>query len=141
MPPNPSFGSVPMNTSLRDGNIIERFPVRIYSQKQLFALAQEPNALLTVIDDDQSVHAAGSERRMNQLANEYLSMRIGVRAAEAQASELPNIQASLNDVRRKLEVLQKGGHAQMLSAYRTRRQINDTWNVILDATRKRVEIQ
>ena len=76
----------------------------------------------------------GSERRMDQLENEYLSLRIAVRAAAAQASELPNIQASLNDVRRKLEVLQQGGHAQILSAYRTRRQTNDTWNAILEAT-------
>ena len=117
-----------------DGDITERFPARIYSQKQLFALAQDPNALLTVIDDVQVVQAAGSERRMDQLENEYLSLRIAVRAAAARASELPNIQASLNDVRRKLEVLQQGGHAQILSAYRTRRQTNDTWNAILEAT-------
>ena len=117
-----------------DGNITERFPVRIYSQKQLFALAQDPNALLTVIDDAQAVEAARSERRMNELANEYLSLRIGVRAAAGQASEVPNIQASLNDVRRKLEVLQQGGYAQILSAHRSRRQINDTWNAILEAT-------
>ena len=41
-----------------EGNIPERFPIRIYSQKQLFALAQDPNALLTVIDDAQAVQAA-----------------------------------------------------------------------------------
>ena len=117
-----------------DGNIIERFPVRIYSQKQLFALAQDTNALLTVIDDVQAVQAAGSERRMNQFENEYLALRLDARAAAAQASELPNVQASLNDVRRKLEVLQQGGHAQVLSAFRARRQINDTWNAILEAT-------
>ena len=119
-----------------DGNIIERFPVRIYSQKQLFALAQDTNALLSVIDDVQAVQAAGSERRMNQLENEYLSLRLEARTAEAQASELPNVQASLNDVRRKLEVLQQGGHAQILSTFRTRRQINDTWNAILESTGK-----
>ena len=119
-----------------EGSIPERFPIRIYSQKQLFALAQNPNALLTVIDDAQAVQAAGSERRMKQLENEYLSLRIEARAAAAQASELPNLQASLNDVRRKLDVLQQGGHAQILNAYRTRRQTNDTWNAILEATER-----
>ena len=119
-----------------EGNIPERFPIRIYSQKQLFALAQDPNALLTVIDDAQAVQAAGSERRMKQSENEYLSLRIEARAAAAQASELPNHQASLNDVRRKLDVLQQGGHAQILNAYRTRRQTNDTWNAILEATER-----
>ena len=117
-----------------EGSIPERFPIRIYSQKQLFALAQDPNALLTVIDDAQVVQAAGSERRMNQLANDYLSLRIETRAAGAQASEVPNLQATLNDVRRKLDVLQQGGHARILGVYRTRRQTNDTWNAILEAT-------
>ena len=117
-----------------EGSIPERFPIRIYSQKQLFALAQDPNALLTVIDDAQVVQAAGSERRMNQLVNDYLSLRIEARAAAAQASELPNLQATLNDVRRKLDVLQQGGHARILGVYRTRRQTNDTWNAILEAT-------
>ena len=119
-----------------EGNIPERFPIRIYSQKQLFALAQDPNALLTVIDDAQAVQAAGSERRMKQSENEYLSLRIEARAAAARASELPNLQATLNDVRRKLDVLQQGGHAQILNAYRTRRQTNDTWNAILEATER-----
>ena len=91
-----------------EGNIPERFPVRIYNQKQLFALAQDPNALLTVIDDAQAVQAAGSQRRMKQLENEYLSLRTEARAVAAQASELPNLQASLNDARRKLDVLQQG---------------------------------
>ena len=119
-----------------EGNIPERFPVRIYSQKQLFALAQDPNALLTVIDDDQAVRAAGSGRRMQQLESDFLSLRAEARAAAAQAGELPNLQASLGDVRRKLDVLQQGGHAQILSAYRTRRQTNDTWTAILEATER-----
>ena len=113
-----------------EGNIPERFPVRIYSQKQLFALAQDPNALLAVIDDAQTVQAAGSGRRMNQLENDFLSLRAVARAAAAQLGELPNLQVSLEDVKRKLDVLQQGGHAQILSAYRSRRQINDTWNAI-----------
>ena len=119
-----------------EGNIPERFPVRIYSQKQLFALAQDPNALLTVIDDAQAVRAAGSGRRVQQLENDFLSLRAEARAAAAQVGELPNLQASLNDIRRKLDVLQQGGHAQILSAYRTRRQTNDTWNAILEATER-----
>ena len=119
-----------------EGNIPERFPVRIYSQKQLFALAQDPDALLTVIDDAEAVRAAASARRMKQLENDFLSLRAEARAAAAQVGELPNLRASLDDVRRKLDVLQQGGHAQILSAYRARRQINDTWNAILETTER-----
>ena len=119
-----------------DGNISERFPIRIYSQKQLFALAQDLNALLTVIDDAQAVQAVVTERQLRQSENSYLSLRIESRVAAADASELPNLQASLDDVRRKLDILQQGGHAQILSTYRTRRQINDSWNTILEATER-----
>ena len=59
----------------QEGDIRERFPVRIYSQKQLFALAQDPNALLTVIDDSQSVRGAERNRSVKQLADRYLSLR------------------------------------------------------------------
>ena len=122
-----------------EGSISERFPVRIYSQKQLFALAQDQNALLTVIDDVPAVQAAASDRRRGQLENEYLSLRSEARAAAALASELPNLQASLNDARRKLDVLQQGDHAQILSTYRARRQTDDTWNAILEATQRGVD--
>ena len=63
-----------------EGNIRERFPVRIYSQKQLFALAQDPNALLTVIDDSQPVHGAELKRSIKQVADRYMSLRAEVRA-------------------------------------------------------------
>ena len=119
-----------------EGNIPERFPVRIYSQKQLFALAQDPNALLAVIDDAQTVRAAGSGRRMKQLESDFLSLRAEARAAMAQVAELPNLRVSLEDVQRKLDILQQGGHAQILSAYRSRRQIDDTWNAILETTER-----
>ena len=63
-----------------EGDIRERFPVRIYSQKQLFALAQDPNALLTVIDDSQDVRRADLDRQIEQLAARYLSLRAEARA-------------------------------------------------------------
>ena len=74
---------------------------------------------------------------MQQLENDFLSLRAEARAAAAQVGELPNLQASLNDVRRKLDVLQQGGLAQILSTYRTRRQSNDTWKRYSGSYRER----
>ncbi len=122
-----------------EGDIRERFPVRIYSQKQLFALAQDPNALLTVIDDSQAVRGAEQNRAIKQVEARYLSLRAEARAASSQASDLPARRASLDDARRKLEVLQKGGQAQVLNEYRRRRQQNDTWQVILEEASRSVE--
>ena len=122
-----------------EGDIRERFPVRIYSQKQLFALAQDPNALLTVIDDSQVVLKAELDRQIDQLAARYLSLRAECRAASRQAADLPGRRALLVDVRHKLEVLERGGQAQVLNKYRRLRQQNDTWDAIREAAVQAVE--
>ena len=120
-----------------DGNIDERFPVRIYSQKQLFALAQEPNALLKVIDEE--VRSVELERQIAQLKAQYLSLRASARVAFATASELPARKAELDDVRRKLSFLEQSRHSQILSTYRDYRQIDDTWNSIVAGVEKGLE--
>ena len=122
-----------------EGDIRERFPVRIYSQKQLFALAQDPNALLTVIDDSQVVLKAELYRQIDQLAARYLSLRAEARAAFRQAADLPGRRTLLADVRHKLEVLERGGQAQVLNKYRRLRQQNDTWDAIREAAAQAVE--
>ena len=122
-----------------EGDIRERFPVRIYSQKQLFALAQDPNALLTVIDDSQDVRRAELDRRIEQLAHRYLSLRAEARAASRQAGELPGRRALLADVQHKLAVLERGGQARVLNKYRRLRQQNDTWDAIRRAAAQAVE--
>ena len=123
----------------QEGDIRERFPVRVYSQKQLFALAQDPNALLTVIDDSQAVRKADLYRRIEQLADRYLALRAEARAASRQSAELPGREAVLADVRHKLEVLERGGQAQVLNQYRRLRQQNDTWQAIREAAAQAVE--
>jgi DNA repair ATPase RecN len=130
-------GSTPPITRLEgaeriaeQGDIRERFPIRIYSQKQLFDLAKEPNALLTVIDDSSAVRGAELERLRREAEAKYLSLRAEARALRALVADLPSRTAMLADVRRKLEVLQRGGHAQTLSNYRARRQQDETWGSI-----------
>ena len=122
-----------------EGDIRERFPVRIYSQKQLFALAQDPNALLTVIDDSQAVRGTEQKRVIEQMGDHYLSLCSQARAASTQASELPARKALLKDIRHKLEVLEGGGKAQVLNEYRKRRQQDETWRAILEAASQGVE--
>ena len=122
-----------------DGNISELFPVRIYSQKQLFALAQDPNALLTVIDQSNSVNEAEIKRTTKQQHEHYLSLRAQARASRSSAENLPDRQAALRDVERKLNILQDGENAAILSEYRLRRQQDDTWQAILNAALSKID--
>ena len=116
------------------GNILERFPVRIYSQKQLFALAQNPNALLSVLDDTQEVGGAEARRELQRLADRYLALRAEVRVALTHASELVDRKVALDDVQRKLDILQEGGHAESLRLYRGHRRIDGMWKAVLAAS-------
>ena len=122
-----------------DGDIRERFPVRIYSQKQLFALARNSSALLDVIDAAQETRAAEAKRRVSQLESAYLSLRAEARSALALARDLPSRRAALDDVRRKLDVFEEGGHSRILGVYRFRRQMNDVWNDILESAEKSLD--
>ena len=122
-----------------DGNISELFPVRIYSQKQLFALAQDPNALLTVIDQSSRVNEAEIRRATKQQYEHYLSLRAQARAARSSAENLPDRQAALRDVERKLNILQDGENAITLSEYRLRRQQDDTWQAILNTALGKID--
>ena len=114
------------------GDIRERFPVRIYSQKQLFAIAQNPKALLTVLDDSPEVNGADLRRRMDELRDRYLALRAQARSEARKARERPNRTAALADVRRKLKVLEEGGQAEVLNDYRHRRRLAGTWDAIIE---------
>lgn len=116
-----------------EGSVCERFPVRIYSQKQLFAMAQDPDALLTVIDDGPGVGAAEKSREIDHLESRYLSLRAQARSAEARSKGLSGRRAQLSDVQRKLDFLQEGGQAGQLSEYRKNRQLDDTWEEVVKA--------
>ena len=123
----------------QEGDVRERFPVRLYSQKQLFALAQDPNALLEVIDDSRAVRKPEIARTMDRLEARYLSLRAEARSASRQAGDLPARRASLADIQRKMDVLQEGGHAHVLNLYRMRRQRDDTWQEVLRGASKAVD--
>ena len=113
-----------------EGDIRERFPVRIYSQKQLFDLAKDPNALFTVIDDTGDVRGGEIARACKEAESKYLSLCAEARSLRTRAAELPPRRAALADVRRKVEVLQQGGHAETLNEYRARRRQQGEWTSI-----------
>ena len=113
-----------------EGDIRERFPVRIYSQKQLFEVARNPDALLAVIDDTDAVDGAGLRRRSQELTARYLALRSDARALRAEAAALPDRNAALSDVRRRLKLLQTGEHAAALREYRKLRRHDESWRSI-----------
>lgn len=119
----------------QQGDIALRFPVRLYSQKQLFELAQDPDALLALMDDSSSVQGHQLRRSMKESTDRYLALRSQARLARQQAAGLPDLLSCLSDVRRKLDVLQEGDHANILAQHRRSQQEQGAWDAVCNSVR------
>lgn len=116
--------------STSEGDIAQRFPVRIYSQKQIFELAKHPQALLQVVDDAPAVNHRDWKLEWDELVSKYLSIRAQEREVQSGLQEESVIKGQLEDVKRKLEVFEKAGHANVLRAYQLRQNQSkaiDSW--------------
>lgn len=128
--------------SASEGDIAQRFPIRIYSQKQIFELAKHPQALLRVVDDAPAVNHRDWQLEWDELVSKYLSLRAQAREVQAGLQEEAIIKGQLEDVRRKLEVFEKSGHADVLKAYQLRQNQSkaiDSWEETWESSADQVK--
>lgn len=133
--------TAPGTWSASEGDIAQRFPIRIYSQKQIFELAKHPQALLQVVDDAPAVNHRDWQLEWNELVSKYLSIRAQEREVQSGLQEESVIKGQLEDVKRKLEVFEKAGHADVLKAYQLRQNQSkaiDSWEKIWEGSAKQV---
>ena len=103
--------------NLAKGDIRQRFPVRIYSQKQIFNLAKKPLALLRVVDEALEVNRDSWLEKWNQAENNFFSLRARARQTESGLSEEPRLQGELEEVKRKQDIFEQAGYADVLLNY------------------------
>jgi hypothetical protein len=104
------------------GDIAGRFPVRIYSQKQIFELAKRPQALLKIIDDDPAVKFRQWEEGWKALQSRFLTLKAQVREIEASLKDEPRLKGELDDIRRKITAFEQTGHAEVRKNYQRRQR-------------------
>ena len=126
------------------GDIHERFPVRILSQKQVLALSRDPNSLLKVIDDSPQVNRADWNSQRDELEARFLRFRNELREADSRLGVRSRLQGELSDVNRQIRVFEEGGHRELLFAYgRYRKQqriLNDRLEEMKVAERRLREL-
>ena len=113
-----------------EGEIQQRFPIRMYSQKQIFHLAKTPLALLRVVDEAPEVDRRSWSDRWKEEETRFLSLRAKAREIETGLAEEPRLRGELDDVKRKLRIFEQAGHAGVLQDFqrRTRQhQEVETW--------------
>lgn len=106
--------------TIAEGAVTERFPVRIYSQKQIFELAEGPESLLRVIDESTQVNRSGWDEQWRVAEAEFLSLQAQGRQLGAQLAEGGRLRGHLDDISKKLEVFEASNHRDVLRAYRRR---------------------
>lgn len=105
------------------GTVPSRFPVRILSQKQVFALAGDSGALLRLIDESESVKRGERKTRIQNAQAEYQSLQGQVRQLATQIADRERLEGELADVERQIALFEKRGHHALLRRYqRFRRQ-------------------
>ncbi len=97
----------------------DRFPVRIFSQGQIAALAG-PNqeALVGVIDDAAGV--AILKRRLQDTRRQFAAMRAQVREIDGKLAGRDELVVKQERIDRKLRRFEEAGHAEVLTEYRRR---------------------
>ena len=102
------------------GDVAQRFPVRIYSQKQIFELAKTPLALLQIVDEAPEVERHAHDDRWKEEEARFLSLRAKAREIEAGLGDEPRLRGELEDVKRRLAIFEEAGHADVLKDYQKR---------------------
>ncbi|MXX39761.1 MAG: ABC transporter [Gemmatimonadetes bacterium] len=103
-----------------EGDIQQRFPVRIYSQKQVFQLARTPLALLKIIDEAPEVGYHSWSEKWKVQESHFLSLRAKAREIKVGTSEEPRLRGELDDVKRKLAIFEQSGHTEILKSFQER---------------------
>jgi len=97
------------------GDVPRRFPVRIFSQKQLYEMTKQPNVLLNLIDGKWDKRAWLTKR--DSLLSHWLRVRREMRQTQQQIASIDQSRAELDDVKAKIRIFEESGHRAVLSQY------------------------
>ncbi len=104
------------------GDIVQRFPVRIFSQKQVFSLSENETGLRRIVDEAREVNRSEWDRRWREFEARFLALRAKERELTERLQAVPRLQGELADLRRKLAVFESADHAATLKAYQRRQR-------------------
>ncbi|MDA5110968.1 AAA family ATPase [Brevibacillus thermoruber] len=98
-------------------NIVgKRFPVRLFSQKQLFELTHDPKSILHIVDG--KFNKSKWEETWDELVKKWIDSRRKEREISQKLKNKSNIKLELQDTNAKIKIFEESGHKELLSKYR-----------------------
>ncbi len=82
---------------LQTGDVRERFPVLINSQKQIYEMASDPQSLLGLIDQQPDIDMATWQQNHDAVVLEYKTQRAEIEEVENRISEEDRLRGNLSD--------------------------------------------
>lgn len=91
--------------NLQSGDVADRFPIQVYSQKQIYETARHPQSLLQIIDAQTKIEHTQWENTFAELCTSYRRIQSGILELEASVRTEGTLRGQLADVEAKLERL------------------------------------
>jgi len=107
---------------IEQGDLKGRFPVSIFSQKQINELASNPRGLLEIVDRSPEVDRAEWRSRWESMKSQFLQLKERRRELLRQLSGEQQIRVKLQDVENDLKQYEEKGHGEVLKQYQKRSQ-------------------
>lgn len=104
-------------TGLDENQARAAFPIKIFSQKQVLALAKNPQALLGYIDDSIRMQKAAWQEQFDKKKSNLLAARLRVRTLKKELEKKPALELEYKDASRKARVFANANFGHLLKAY------------------------
>lgn len=104
-------------TGLDESQARAAFPIKIFSQKQVLALANNPQALLETIDDSIREQKAIWQQQFDEKKSALLAARLRVRTLKKELEKKPALELEYKDASRKARVFANANFGHLLKAY------------------------
>ncbi len=126
-----------------EGEIYSLFPARIYSQKQIYELAQNPQGLLGIINESSDVEFEVYRKAFQDCVNNCKQIAQKIKQLNQKITEESKLKGQLNDLTRQIEHIEKSGHKDVLRNYQLRKQqlseiesVEQHWQALLENVRE-----
>lgn len=100
-----------------EGEAHSRFPIKIFSQKQIFDLAKNPNTLLRLIDESSTVGYQQWKMDWSEKHSHFQTLCSQKRELQSKLANKSVLLGQLSDVEQKIKTIENSGHTDILQNY------------------------
>ena len=111
-----------LQSSIDSKNLKERFPISIYSQKQINELSSNSSGLIDIIDNSKEVNRLELKSSWDSTLSKFFQLMIRKRELSRNINQELELTVKLTDIENDLKHYEEKGHENVLNLYQKRSQ-------------------